>query len=104
MKTRSVNVKTNFKSSFSNLVCRLCEKQDEEESEIHLMSCEQVINENNLKTLFEKVGYLDIFGSLGKQVTAVKAWKKLLKVWNIKLEMRKKVPQWTPGAPDLGSE
>ena len=68
------------------------------------MSCEQVINKSNLNTLFEKVGYLDIFGSLGNQVTAVKAWKKLLKVWNIKLEMKKKVLQWTPGAPAFGPE
>ena len=35
MKTRSVNVKTNFKNGFSNLLCRLCAKPGEDESELH---------------------------------------------------------------------
>ena len=43
MKTRTVNVKTNFRNSYSNLTCRLCAKPGEEESEFHLMRCEKII-------------------------------------------------------------
>ena len=39
MKTRTVNVKTNFRNSFTNLSCRLCEMSGENESEIHLLKC-----------------------------------------------------------------
>ena len=41
MKTRTVNVKTNFRNSYSNLTCRLCANPGEEESELHLMRCEK---------------------------------------------------------------
>ena len=39
MKTKCVDVKTNFKNKFknSNMFCRLCKNTDEEESEIHLL-------------------------------------------------------------------
>ena len=31
MKTRAINVKTNFRNNFSNMLCRLCQKLDENE-------------------------------------------------------------------------
>ena len=86
MKTRTVNVKTNFKSKFSNLSCRLCGNPSEEESEIHLLRCEKLIFEQDFKTLLDKIIYTDIFGKIEKQVNAIKIWKKLFKVWNYKIE------------------
>ena len=45
MQTRGVNVKTNYSGSYSesNMQCRLCKKIGEKESEIHLMTCSEII-------------------------------------------------------------
>ena len=92
MKTRGVNVKTNFKTSYSDLTCRLCGKQDEAESESHLLKCDKVISENDLKSLVENIAYNDIFGTLNQQINAIKVWCKIFKVWKIKLEASKLSP------------
>ena len=85
MQTRAVNVKTNNSGSYtkSNMHCRLCKTSGEDESEIHLMTCSQIISENNLKSELENISYLDVFGTLDKQIAALKVWKKLFRVWNI---------------------
>ena len=85
MKTRTFNVKNNFKSKISNLLCRSCGNPSEEELEIHLMRCEKVICEQDLKTLLDKIIYTDIFGKIEKQIDAIKIWKKVFKVWNFKI-------------------
>ena len=84
MKTRTVNVKTNFKSNFSNLLCRLCFKPNEEESELHLMSCQKLNNEIDINSIFRNIAYIDIFGTLDKQIFAIKIWKKFSRsgIWN----------------------
>ena len=94
LQTRAVNVKTNYSGSYtkSTMQCRLCRKNGEDESEIHIMKCSQIISENNLKTELENIAYLDIFGTLEKQISAVKVWKKVFRVWNLKLESSKLFP------------
>ena len=44
-KTRSVNVKTSFRKMYSktNMFWRLCKSEEEEESEIHILKCKNVI-------------------------------------------------------------
>ena len=59
MKTRQVNVKTNYRNKFSNLLCRLCEKPGEVESEIHLMSCEKILMESDIKEKLLFLRFLD---------------------------------------------
>ena len=80
MKTRQVNVKTNYRNGFSNLLCRLCEKPGEVESEIHLMSCEKILMESDIKEKLEKIAFSDIFGPIEKQISAIKVWKKVIKI------------------------
>ena len=92
MKTRAINVKTNFRNNFSNMLCRLCQKPGEHESEIHLMQCEHIVNENNMQNSIQNISYMDIFGTIEKQVAAIKVWKKILKIWEIKLEVSKLSP------------
>ena len=92
MKTRAINVKTNFRNNFSNMLCRLCQKPDENESEIHLMKCKYIVDENTMKESIENIAYMDIFGAIEKQVAAIKVWKKILKIWEIKLEVSKLSP------------
>ena len=95
MKTRTVNVKTNFRNSYSNLTCRLCEKPGEEESELHLMRCEKIIYESDIKNLRENISYMDIHGSIEKK-NPIKAWKKRFKCGQVRRFQT--VPKWTPGA------
>ena len=92
MKTRSVNVKTNFKNGFSNLLCRLCAKPGEDESELHLMRCEQILSESDIRDQMKNITYKDIYGPLEKQISAIKTWKKVFKVWNIKLDISRLSP------------
>ena len=94
MKTRSVDVKTNFKKKFSNtnMFCRLCKTVGEEESEIHLLKCKEIIGDSFLKNQISNISYSDIFGTLEQQIKAVKVWKVIFKVWNLKLESQKLSP------------
>jgi hypothetical protein len=92
MKTRSVNVKTNFKNGFSNMLCRLCAKPGEDESELHLMHCKEIVSESDIRDQMKNITYKDIFGPLDKQIIAIKTWKKVFKVWNIKLDVFRRSP------------
>ena len=103
MKTRAINVKTNFRNNFSNMLCRLCQKPDENESEIHLMKCKYIVDENTTKESIQNIDYMDIFGAIEKQVAAIKVWKKILKIWEIKLEVSK-LPPVDTRVPTCGSE
>ena len=78
--------------SENDMQCRLCKKRGTHESEIHVMSCEKIISDNHLKNELSGISYADIFGTLAQQVKAVKVWKKVLRVWNLKLEAEKLSP------------
>ena len=64
--------KSSFKNNFKSLVCRLCNEESSTESLDHLLTCrsvaDRVSNVSNIKTE-------DIFGTLDKQLAAVKVWK-----------------------------
>ena len=92
LKTRAVNVKTNYSSNLTDYQCRLCHKVEEKESEIHIMKCESIISDNCLKNDLTTISYEDIFGTLEQQIVAAKVWKKVLRVWNIKLDAAKQSP------------
>ena len=88
IKTKCVDVKTNFKNQFSksNMFCRLCKNTDEEESELHLLKCNQIISDKQLQQQIKDISYSDVFGTLEQQVKAIKVWKKVFKVWKVKME------------------
>ena len=56
------------------------------------MKCVHIVNENNMQNTIQNIAYMDIFGTINKQVAAVKVWKKILKIWEIKLEVSKLSP------------
>ena len=72
--------------------CRLC-KADEEESEIHVMKCKEILSEKSVRDELTNISYSDIFGTIKEQVRAVKVLKKVFKVWNLKLEKLKLSPR-----------
>jgi hypothetical protein len=52
----------------------------------------KIIYESDIKNLMENISYMDIHRSIEKQKNAIKAWKKVFKVWTIKLEGSKLSP------------
>ena len=82
------NLKSNYKNQHkNNLTCTLC-NGNEMESETHLVRCPEILSEFNLGI---NVDYMDIYGTLGKQIEAVKIFKKIFRVRTWKLENRKLV-------------
>ena len=73
LRTKMVDVKTNFKSQYSDLICRICKSDDSVENENHLIDCE-MLNEEISDITFNYV-YEDI----EKQMKAVKLFKKILR-------------------------
>ena len=84
LRTRMIHVKCNYGSSYSNLLCSLCDT-DSEESQEHLLVCPGLVEQPPLNT---SVQYLDIFGNLEKQVVAVQHWTRILN--NRKLKLKEK--------------
>ena len=60
IKNRLVDVKTNFKSKYKeNLKCRLCDYP--EESQSHLVECEEIISNDLIRKPLTNYTYDDIF-------------------------------------------
>ena len=75
------------------MFCWLCKNTDEEESEIHLLKCDQIISDIQLKQQIMDISYSDVFGTLQQQVKAIKVRNFLsLKVWKVKLEDSNQAP------------
>ena len=83
MRTRMVMVKCNYRRKYEgNLLCTLCDTQAEESQE-HLLICsallEDIVVDNTVK-------YMDIFGTLEKQVKAVKYISQIISTRKVKLK------------------
>ena len=91
MMSRIYPNKTNFKNSHGgNLSCILCKDPSSVESEIHLLSCEYLLNDTQLAGEIKKIEYDDIFRTLPKQILAVRVWTKIFKIYNEQVERMKK--------------
>ena len=89
MKCRMSDVKCNYKMKYgNNLNCSLCQK-NVQESESHLLQCEDILSENGIAEEAANITYNDIYGNLNEQIRAVKLWKKIFKIKTWKLENRK---------------
>ena len=89
MKCRMNDLKNNYKTKHkNNLNCSLCRKSVEE-SESHLLQCDELIMEPELSKDIYSVKYSDIYGNINEQKRAVTLWKKLFKIRTWKLENRK---------------
>ena len=89
MRCRVNDLKSNYKSKYqNNMKCSLC-SSNEEESEVHLLRCDNIITEQDVKHDINEVEYLDIFSDLKKQIRAVKLWKRIFRIRKWKMENRK---------------
>ena len=82
IRTRTVNdIKTNFRNKFgSDLTCRLCESDFEEESQSHQLTCQSIIMECQELRSNQTVTYKDFFGNIDAQIAATHLFKKVLDV------------------------
>ena len=63
LRTRSTNVKTNYKNKYKfNMQCSLCEDENEEESEIHLLKCSKIEENISSNINLATANYENIFG------------------------------------------
>ena len=60
-----------------------------DESEVHLLQCDGIVDEADMKSEISKIEYSDIFADLEKQIFAVKVWRKSFKIRDWKNENRK---------------
>ena len=86
LRSRMYPVKTNYRNGHTNLLCSLCSK--EEESQQHLLVCEQIVTEEELRNIVvtNNVHYEDIYGSPKKLTGAAKIWSIIDKIWRRKLK------------------
>ena len=78
--TRTVeDIKTNFRNKFgSDLACRLCESDYEEESQSHQLTCQSMIRE--CEELRMNTTYKDFFRNIDDQTAATHLFKKVLDI------------------------
>ena len=78
------NCKVNFKRQFrSNLKCRICEEEDSEENEDHVLNCTVVNGEETYD-----VQFTEVYGDADAQYKAVKVYKKVFRRRQIYLDMK----------------
>ena len=81
LRTRSIDVKRNYKNKFKfNMLCSLCKDESEEESEPHLLRCSKILSEvkNDIDVINAKYG--NIFSdNIEDQVKTTKIFSKVLK-------------------------
>ena len=84
-RTRMAEVKVNFKGKYEDLLCPLC--NIEQDSQSHLFNCNVLIE--NCKELFDnqEVEYEDIFSNQEKQNRVIKL---LNKMWQTREQMTSK--------------
>ena len=73
-------------SSFYNdkISCSVCENPDSEESEVHLLCCPVLINEEILKNEIRTVKYSDVFSGITEQSKVVKVFKRIMEIYEKK--------------------
>ena len=67
----------------------MCGEQNAEESQLHLLNCNFLLNHPELKSEIPTIKYDDIFNDIESQVKAVKVWKKIMNIRRIKLGLEK---------------
>ena len=80
LRVREVNVKANYKNMYPDLKCKLCQSENSEENQYHLLQCDILIR--NCKNLGNNVSieYEDIFENGIKQVLAAKLLHEVISV------------------------
>ena len=90
MRTRSLHVKTNYKSMYKfNMKCSLCDNSTDDESEKHLLKCTKILEKIDNSSELQNARYENIFSQdIDEQVNITKIFDKVLKIRNILLKQK----------------
>ena len=79
LRTRMINVKSNFRNQYENVLCQLCDN-GAEESQSHLLECPTLLD--NCPMLFNdtQTEYDDIFECPSKQLQVVRLFQSVLDI------------------------
>ena len=80
-----LKVKANF-SAFhnNNLTCSFCADPGSEETEMHLLRCPSLIQDNVFGNELNQVKYEDVFANISKQKKVVQVFTKVMAVYEKK--------------------
>ena len=79
LRARMVSVRCNYKQSYNDLTCQICQDQSQLDTQIHLLSCKELLKDENL-VVRHKISYSDIFSkNVKKQSEVTKCFEFLLK-------------------------
>ena len=86
LRSRSLPLKANQKSMFKdNLICRICQDMQSKEDEDHIFfHCDRLLGNISRPT---NIKLEDIFGTIDKQVPAIKFFMKIIERRNILLDL-----------------
>ena len=82
MRTKTLDLKSNFKSQYQDLCCRICKDTNTIEDEDHIVVCSGLNNEES------DTKFSDVFENADKQLKAVKFFKKIMRKRELILETR----------------
>ena len=89
MRCRVNETKCNYRSKYeNNMNCSIC-SSNTEESELHLLKCEAIVSEPEVKDQISEITYSDIFSDVERQIKAVKLWTKIFRIRKWKIENKK---------------
>ena len=82
LRTRSIDVKRNYKNKYKfNMKCRLCDDDQEDESESHYLKCLKILENIDNKDEILNVKYEDIYSqNIEKQISITKIFDKIFKI------------------------
>ena len=85
LRTRSIDVKTNYKNKHKfNMICLLCKDENDEESEIHLLKCVKIIEKIGHKANLADARYENIFSeNIEDQLAITKTFDLVFKTKSI---------------------
>ena len=73
-----IHVKCNFKNSYSDLTCPVCNDSNYRDSQLHILQCKTLLNGENI-LVKKQISYNDIYSSdVTKQSTVVQLFEELL--------------------------
>ena len=99
LRNRLIDVKTNYRNKYNNDVqCHLCKVR--EESQIHLIQCEIILSDSDVKESIGNISYNDMFSTNpSTQKLVVNTWQKVLKLREIILKYQEQSSY--QASPDL---
>ena len=85
LRTKMLKIKANF-SAFhnNNLTCSFCADPGSEETEMHLLKCPSLMQDNVFGNELNQVKYEDVFANISKQKKVVQVFTKVMAVYEKK--------------------